>query len=73
MLSKFKSLKHEHLPEIILIILAIYNFRKFFGQISNHLNIPKVIIAHQSTQNSKQPLYFTKRAERLHKLDTQVR
>lgn len=44
--SKPKTLRRKHLIEIILVILALYNFGKFFGQISNHVNMPKVTIAH---------------------------
>lgn len=44
--SKPKTLRRKHLIEIILVILALYNFGKFFGQISNYVNMPKVTIAH---------------------------
>lgn len=46
MFLKPKTLRYKYSTETILVLLAFHNFGKFFGQISDYVNIPKAIIAY---------------------------
>ena len=73
---EFKTIKREHFSKTKIIILILKNLKKFYDQITAHLQFFKsiiFIIIHRLHRKKNQFLKFTKRIDRFLKFDVQIK
>ena len=73
---KSKTARREHSGETVAVILTLRNLGKSFGQIGDHVKLPRstiVHIIHRAARKPEEPYRPTKRARQPAKLDARAR